>query len=210
MNSKIIKIFEKRSGVMCSVRKLNHYHLLSRVLELNLDGDVVECGCFVGNSAQMLAAVIEYYESNKTLHLYDSFQGLSELHENDIVENGKFKKGSFSATQNQLINNLKPYSICKKIYPGWFEQSIPENLPEKICYAHLDSDLYEPLSYCLKHVYERLVSGGICVVDDYDYDSFPGAKKAVNEFLSDKKEKIHSFCIKPEFHKVYHAYFKKI
>jgi O-methyltransferase len=157
-----------------------------------------------------LAAVLEDCGVDKTLYLYDSFSGLPEFHENDQPHTTVHKRGDFATTQDILINNLSIFNIKKQIFAGWFNETIPTNLPNKICYAHLDGDLYDSIKIPLEHIYPRLVSGAICVIDDYDYNQFPGAKQATNEFLADKKEKLNTFCIKPTFSNVYHAYFQKL
>ncbi len=40
----------------------------------------------------------------------------------------------------------------------------------------------------IEAVYPRLVTGGICVIDDYENVAFPGAKHAIDSFMQDKPE----------------------
>ena len=49
---------------------------LSRILSSNISGDVVEFGCYVGTTSVYLAEKLQ--SSNRTLWLYDSFEGLPE------------------------------------------------------------------------------------------------------------------------------------
>jgi len=49
---------------------------LNDTLEQNIDGDVVEFGCYVGESSKYLMKTLLEYNSNKKLYLYDSFEGL--------------------------------------------------------------------------------------------------------------------------------------
>ena len=49
-------------------------------------------------------------------------------------------------------------------------------------------DLYQPIKDSLDFFYDRTLKNGIIVFDDYGYISFPGAKKAVDDFLKEKKD----------------------
>lgn len=53
---------------------------------------------------------------------------------------------------------------------------------------YIDVDLYQPILDSLKFFYKRMIPGGIMVFDDYGFTFFPGAKKAVDEFMSDKDD----------------------
>ena len=54
----------------------------------------------------------------------------------------------------------------------------------KISLLNIDVDLLEPTRICLEHLYPRVVSGGIVILDDYG--AFPGATKAVDDYFEDK------------------------
>lgn len=205
MNTSIEHAIQHPSPVMCPLRKENHAKLLSQTIVDGVPGAIVECGSFTGEgSTQVLASVMHYYQTKKILHIYDSFQGLSELSEYD-AEAKKYNvgKGSYSSPQGVLEQNLIHYNIQKQIHPGWFEDTLPTTLPETICYAHLDSDLYEPTLFCLHQIYNRLSDGAICIIDDYHWPSFPGVTKAVDEFIGSINENLH---ILPN---TIHAFFKK-
>jgi cephalosporin hydroxylase len=71
------------------------------------------------------------------------------------------------------------------IVPGFIEESIKSaNLPQKICFAYVDFDFYEPILTVLRWLHPRLAAGGTVIVDDYGFFS-AGAKTAVDEFLAD-------------------------
>jgi len=70
-----------------------------------------------------------------------------------------------------------------KIIPGFIEQSIKaRNLPEKVCFAYVDFDFYEPIKVALQFLHKTLQENGFIIIDDYDYFS-TGAKTAVDEFM---------------------------
>ena len=54
----------------------------------------------------------------------------------------------------------------------------------RLCFAHLDVDLYRSVTDCLTFIWPRLAVGGVIVIDDYGFESCPGAKSAVDEFFA--------------------------
>ena len=46
-------------------------------------------------------------------------------------------------------------------------------------------DIYEPTKFVLKKLYDKIVRGGIILIDDYNV--VPGATKATDEFLKKNK-----------------------
>lgn len=61
----------------------------------------------------------------------------------------------------------------------------------------LDSDLYDSIMISIKHKYTRLSKGAICLIDDYcdpavhsGWNELPGVKRACDEFLADRLERI--------------------
>lgn len=88
--------------------------------------------------------------------------------------------------------NLKALSL---LYPAMNFQAIEINvtLPQylednphlRISFLNIDVDIYEPTKTCLDLLFDRVVKGGVILLDDY-VSIFPGANKAVEEFLKDK------------------------
>jgi hypothetical protein len=75
-----------------------------------------------------------------------------------------------------------------ELVQGNILQTVPDYVtahPElKIALLHIDTDVYEPASVILNNLYDRVVSGGLIVFDDYA--TVPGETQAVDEFFADK------------------------
>jgi hypothetical protein len=56
-------------------------------------------------------------------------------------------------------------------------------LPDRVSFAYVDFDLYEPIKIVLTALGPRLTDGAIVIVDDYGWFS-AGAKQAVDEFVA--------------------------
>ena len=52
----------------------------------------------------------------------------------------------------------------------------------------MDTDWYESTRHELEHLYPRLVSGGVLLIDDYGH--WAGSRKAVDEWLEQTGERL--------------------
>lgn len=147
----------------------------------SLKGEVAECGVYKGGTAKLIARVC----NKKTIHLFDTFEGMPEEDpEVDLHKKGEFSDADLPSVKKFLVDcqNLK-------FYPGFFPDTTRPITSKRFCFVHVDVDIYQSAKDCLNFFYSRLVSGGIMVFDDYGWRMCPGVKKAVDEFLANKKEK---------------------
>lgn len=166
---------------------------LARVLDAHVPGDVVEFGCYVGTTSVFLAR--DLAQADKTLYLYDSFEGLPDKTGEDQSPAGEqFKTGELLATKAQLIKNLRaanvPMPVIKK---AWFSNLTEADVPTEISFAYLDGDYYHSILDPLKLIWDRLAPGATVVVDDYANEALPGAARAVDGWL--KTHQIKNFRV---------------
>jgi len=158
---------------------------LSNVLETNIDGDVVELGCYVGESSKYIRKTLDVYESNKTLTVFDSFEGLPPLSEYEI--NTGWKPFTLKTTEEVLINNFESNNLTPpKIVKGWFKDIKNEDLPEKISFAFLDGDFYDSIYDSLCQIYDRMSDGGIILFHDFRRPDLPGVDAAIRDFFKER------------------------
>ncbi len=163
-------------------RCANLWHLATRAKVLG--GDAAEFGVYKGGTALLLARALQ--DTKKTLHLFDSFDGLPKEDERDEV----FKEGMFADTSQQNVAaTLAPYKT--KIHAGEFSGWAP--LEASFCFAHLDCDLARSYEAAMEYFYPRMVRGGIIVMDEYGSPKARGVTKAVDAYLSENNE--HATCI---------------
>lgn len=180
---------------------------------LTASGHVVELGCNRGQASTLLQTIIEEYDPSRRLHVYDSFEGLPALDEKDA--GSPYAAGTLEATRDALLANFKRQGLRPpEIHKGWFNETLPNGLPDPIAFAYLDGDLYDSIKVSLEHVYPKLSPGAICVIDDYadpvahpeSWNLLPGVKAACDEFLADKPEKVS--CLYAA--EMSHGYFRKM
>ncbi len=163
-----------------------------------LGGDFIECGVWKGGSAMLIAyTLIKYEKTDKTIYLYDTFDGMAKPSDADysIVDkndraidrwnneqknNSKWCFSSLSEVEDNMYSTGYPK---KKIIfvKGKVEDTLPGVMPSQIALLRLDTDWYESTKHELNCLFPALVNNGILVIDDYGH--WAGAKKAVDEYF---------------------------
>jgi O-methyltransferase len=166
---------------------------LQKVLDSTTSGNIVEFGCYAGTTSVHLQKFLQPHPQ-RTLWLYDSFEGLPEKTMTDRSPVGEqFVAGELHATKTTLIKNFKsanlPLPIIRK---GWFADITPQDVPQHIAFAFLDGDYYDSILDPLKLIWPRLAPGAVVIVDDYMNEALPGAKKAVDFWLQNHKATLRS------------------
>lgn len=145
----------------------------------------MELGCYVGTTTLFLRRLLLAYKSDKILHAYDSFEGLPPKTAEDASPAGEqFKAGELHAQRSAFVKHFKQAGLPLPVmHKAWFSELTPDDMPEKIAFAFLDGDFYGSIRDSLKLVWPRLAEGAIVVVDDYQSEALPGAKRAVDEWV---------------------------
>jgi len=152
---------------------------------LSLNGDVVELGCFVGESSKYIQKFLDNAKSQKQLFVYDSFEGLPD--QGEWEKNTGWIPGSLKTSESVLIKNFVQNNLkLPAIHKNWFKD-IPESaIPNEISFAFLDGDFYESIHDSLVKIFDKVVEGGYICFHDWDRPDLPGVRAAAEEFLKSK------------------------
>jgi len=169
------------------------------VLDAGVSGDFVECGVWKGGSSMAMAlTLLEARSTDRSIYLYDTFEGMTAPTVADIaIDNGRSASAIWPSTRRQGGSSWD-YSPIEEVrqnlgrtgYPsdklvfvkGPVEQTIPGILPQKIALLRLDTDWYESTLHELNHLYPLLEPGGVLLIDDYGH--WAGARKAVDAYFA--------------------------
>ena len=168
--------------------------LLQQVLAKNTAGDVVELGCYKGDTSILFQR--ELQRTGKNLWLYDSFAGLPEkTREDNSAAGDQFKTGELFVAKREVTEKFKRQSLpLPKIKKAFFEDLDPiSDLPEKICFAFLDGDLYTSIKTSLSLVQNKMQPGSVVIIHDYNNLELPGSARAVDEWLKSHRYQIKQF-----------------
>lgn len=145
-----------------------------------IKGDIAEVGVYTGGSAKLICKT----KQDKSLHLFDTFEGLPDLTAKD--DRSLFHKDQFNDTSLESVKNyLKQYKNVY-FYKGEFPETAKPITNKSFSFVHLDVDLYKPTLDCLEFFYPRVNRGGIII--SHDYQTSSGVRKAVDEFFANKPE----------------------
>lgn len=177
------------------------------VVRRGLPGGLVECGVWRGGSVLAMIATLQDLGAHpRDIWLYDTFEGMTEPTEHDVSHDGRsalemwreahargrrpwpelFDSDGFNESQvrEALLSTGYPMDRVHFVR-GPVEQTLPEHTPsQELALLRLDTDWYRSTRHELEHLYPCLRPGGVLIVDDYGH--FDGARRAVDEYLSDR------------------------
>jgi hypothetical protein len=191
-----------RPRTMTSREKLFALIVATRhVADHGIAGAFVECGVWRGGSMQAIALTLrERATTDRDLHLFDTFEGMPPPGPHDVRLRDERPASELLASRSQestLWALASLDDVCAGMaesgyppeqvhfHPGRVEETIPDQAPETIALLRLDTDWYESTKHELDHLFDRVPSGGVIVIDDYGY--WQGARRAVDEFLTARK-----------------------
>jgi hypothetical protein len=172
-------------------KAIAHYELYKLIHEL--PGSIVETGVFKGTSFIRWLTyrnLLENENSRKVIG-FDIFDEFPEI----TFDKDKKYKDSFvhDAGKSLAIENLNDVLKNKRftnfsLIKGDILETVPkyceDNPHLKIALLHIDTDTYEPVEITLRLMWDKIVKGGIVILDDYGV--WPGETQAVDEFFADK------------------------
>ena len=160
---------------------------------LSIEGVCCEFGVAQGQTSSLMANELLNF-SDKKLYLFDSFQGLpSPTEEDELIDDifnlGEMKNyvGAMKSPKESVLNKLSDLNFSSdrfKIFSGFIDQNFSKikNLPDKVSFAYIDFDFYEPIKIVLEFLIDKTDKGSFIIIDDYDFFS-SGVKLAVDNFL---------------------------
>jgi hypothetical protein len=142
-----------------------------------------------------MAAALTLMEERdvRDLSLFDTYTGMTEPTREDRVHSGESAASVLSrseryrciADEADVRANMTTtgYPIDRvQLIKGDVGLTIPTAAPLSIALLRLDTDFYESTRHELVHLYPRLSSGGVLIIDDYGH--WQGARQAVDEYFA--------------------------
>jgi hypothetical protein len=187
-----------RPYTMTNVEKLYAGIMAARyVTRYDIAGAVVECGVWRGGSVHAIARALDAAGSHeRDLYLFDTYEGMTTPGPRDrrgdgrpaaelLAAYGKASRVWAYASLEDVQEGFHevPYPEEKLHFvKGPVEETIPSQAPDRIAVLRLDTDWYESTAHELAHLYDRLVPGGVLLLDDYGW--WQGSREAVDEFIA--------------------------
>jgi O-methyltransferase len=173
------------------------------IIKQEIPGDIVECGVWKGGSMMAIARTLMDNKSIRTLHLFDTFEGMPRPADVDKDCHGE-AAAKLMATEDKSTSYVWAYSPLDEVkhnlrdtgydekrvvfVKGKVEDTIPANAPDRISLLRLDTDWYQSTYHELVHLYPRLSVGGVLIIDDYGH--WKGSRKAVDQYIEENHLKL--------------------
>lgn len=180
-----LKVVPARVGGDDWTRAFLYYSSLVDQLD-EIPGAIVECGVSSGNSLAMLAALARTEGKGRRIIGFDWWKGLPEPTD---LDRGKSQRGMFASSQKAVwtrlgMVNLAPDDV--QLVQGRLEHTLRGFSAGPIALLHIDVDLYESYLVVLRNLWSQVAKGGIVAFDEYRDPPYPGATRAVDEFLAER------------------------
>jgi hypothetical protein len=158
---------------------------IKQIISEGIEGDFAEVGVWRGNTAAVLAHFAS--KTDRQVCLFDTYEG---FHKKDLQGIDSNQSMAFDDTSLKLVIEVigEDSAVCEFV-KGYFPESIADKHRLKSYSAvSLDCDLYEPMKAGLSFFYPLMPRGALFLLHDYSSLSWPGAKKAIDEFCEETEE----------------------
>jgi O-methyltransferase len=200
MNLKI----EKISAIAYSYKDTVYhtYNTAKELIEKGIKGCFVECGVGAGAQIAAMKVAISETEAQRTVYGFDSFQGIplagewddeqpgigAAKHDKTLPERDRLVSSGITVHSKENVwDNFHRLGVpTDNVYliDGWFQDTLADQRWKSfdIALLRLDGDLYESTMCCLTNLYDKVVKGGVVIVDD----NLTGSNKALEDYFGDK------------------------
>jgi hypothetical protein len=144
-----------------------------------LEGDFVECGVYRGTSIKTIVDYFGKENFDKTFWGYDTY-------DYNPVEHHAFV-GQQDGLFNEILQRFDGYD-CVRLVKGLLPQSLENNSPDRIALLHIDLNSAEFEIAVLDALFDRVVPGGMIVLDDYEWGGQYREQKMAEDAWFDQRK----------------------
>lgn len=175
------------SHTMIGRKRLDNIQFcVESILEDAIEGDFIETGIWRGGACIFMQGLLEAYgATNRILWAADSFEGVPapSWKEDEGFDLSARILPVLAVSLEEVKELFSRYDLLGdnvRFLKGWFKDTLATAPIEKLALLRLDGDLYESTMDALVPLYDKVVSGGYIIVDDYG--SCPPCKRAIEDF----------------------------
>ena len=140
---------------------------------VQLDGDFVECGAYTGVGVKTVVDYLGGVDFPKKFWAYDAFEHDSTMANHAMPEHGS----ELFARVARKFEMYPQVRVVKGLIPEVFSR----DCPERIAYLHIDLNQAPAEVAALDELFDRLVPGGILILDDYEWSGIYRAQKLAED-----------------------------
>ena len=145
----------------------------------NLPGDFVECACYRGSTARTVIDMVGI--TGRKYFLYDLFDHDETMAHHAMPEHSETL---FNEVQARFP---EPEVIVTQ---GRVPDSLHTTAPDKIAMIHLDLNNVDAEIGALELLWDRIVPGGVLILDDYGWASYRAQQVAEKAWMAERGQSI--------------------
>jgi O-methyltransferase len=150
---------------------------------VHLDGDFVECGCYKGTGVKTVVDYLGGRDFPKTFWAYDLFE-----HSDDDAHHAMPAHGP--DLYQQVRERFAEYPTVR-IVRGRIPEVFAGESPERIAYLHIDLNQAPAEIAALDALFDRIVPGGVLILDDYEWAlAYRGQKLAEDPWFDARSYRV--------------------
>lgn len=145
---------------------------------LRLEGDFIECGCYRGISARIVAEYTDLATTDKKFYLYDLFEHSPDMNHQ-----------SMPAHSPQLFDEVRGRFADMSnvtVIQGGVPASFAQGAAQKIAFLHVDVNNVPAEIGALETLFDRVTPGAAIVLDDYGWLAYHEQKTAEDRFFAER------------------------
>ena len=153
-----------------------------------LEGDFVECGTARGGTTAAIMSYLGWKDDNKKFYLFDTFSGLVEdqVQKEDLGAYNKYYDDSYEDVC-KYFSQWNNVVIVKGIVPESLSQISDST---RVAYLHIDMNCAAPELAALEFFRNRMVPGGVILLDDYGWVRYRNQKSVHDAFAESLATKV--------------------
>ncbi len=153
-----------------------------------LEGDFVECGVGKGLLSRAVVHYVDFEKMGKKFYLFDTFEGIPVKDAADEKEQANMimlNKSHFNSDYYEEVKNTFIKYPNVFIIKGRVPESFESTELDRVSYISIDMNNAFAEIAAIEYLWDKLVLGGVIVLDDYAYGSeFMNQKIAWDKFAA--------------------------
>ena len=141
---------------------------------LGVEGDYVDLGCYDGKTVEIIARYVGFATQRRRYFAYDLF---------DEPPAEARKAGHGPQLYAEVCARLSPLGEFR-VVRGHLPDTLAAEAPRRIAFVQLDLNVAEAEIGCLERVFDRIVPGGMLVLDDYGFVRYRESQERERDFFA--------------------------
>lgn len=155
-----------------------------------IEGDFVDCGVNTGLFSRSVMDYVSFEKLNKTYYLLDTFAGMDPKYstEYEMVRHHQIGYQNTADLYKKAQETFSGFNV--KIIKGSVPDTLEKVDTKQVAYLSVDMNCVMPEIEAMRFFWDKMVSGGLIVLDDYGYPGAEDQKRAHDQFAETKGVRI--------------------